>query len=104
MVRRIGNTIEHYMVMFLPLIFSVGRFIPGIETIATLFTMVILIIDQCRLKRNFIKYIVICCLFITSGIMGTEYSMHIDHIKPMIIIFLAFDATNGRLCALTAIR
>lgn len=97
MVRRIGNTIEHYMVMFLPLIFSVGRFIPGIETIATLFTMVILIIDQCRLKRNFIKYIVICCLFITSGIMGTEYSMHIDHIKPMIIIFLAFDATNGRL-------
>lgn len=85
------------MVIFLPLLFSIGRFIPIMETLITFFILVILIIDQCALKKNILKYFIIVLLFIISGLMGTQYQMHIDHIKPMIIIFLSLDACNGRL-------
>ena len=94
---KIENTIERYMIVSLPFLFSMGRFIPILETIATLMTIIVLVLDQVLLKKNILKYTIIIALFVTSGMMESVYSQHIDHIKPMIIFFCAMDACEGPL-------
>lgn len=94
---KIENTIEKYMIISLPLLFSMGRFVLGLETIATLMTFVLLLLNQLLLKKNIGKYFLITIIFVVSGMMGTENTQHIDHIKPMIIFFCAMDAYDGAL-------
>lgn len=97
MIKGLEKTITFYMIICLPLLFSVGRFVPYVETIATLLSLVVLVLNQINKRRHFILRIVIVVLFVLSGMMGSEYSIHIDHIKPMIIIFLALDAVGSDL-------
>jgi len=94
---KIENTIEKYMIVSLPFLFSMGRFIPVLETIATLLTIIVLVLNQALLRKNIVKYALIIALFVISGTMGSGYSQHIDHIKPMIIFFCAMDAYESTL-------
>lgn len=97
MLKKISNTIELYTVCFLPTIFSVGRFLPLVETLLTAMFFVMLIISQAFKKRNLIKYLVIAgLLFLSSSIGGFHYE-NLEHIKPLILFFLAFDAVDSEL-------
>ena len=97
MIKRIKNTVELYLMMFFPIWISVGRFIPIVETILTFLFLFLLITEQILKKKTIIKYIFITILFIISGLMNPDIATHLDHIKPMIIIFLAIDARNSEL-------
>ena len=97
MFKRLERTISYYMAIFLPLLFCVGRFIPYVETFATLFSIIVLVFNQINKKRHFMLRILIVILFIISGFMGVKYSMHVEHIKPLIIMFLAMDAVESDL-------
>lgn len=97
MIRRIEYTIERYLIMFFPILISVGIFIPIVETILTFLFLFVLISEQLLKKKTIIKYIFISVLFLVSGLMDSNIITHLDHIKPMIIIFLTIDARNSEL-------
>lgn len=97
MIRKIKNTIGLYMIVFLPLIFSVGRFIPLVETAVTFLSIVVLILEQALKRKHFLKYVVIVCLFGASSFMYPQLNSHDAHIKCLIIMFLSMDAVEAEL-------
>lgn len=97
MIKKIKNAIELYLMMFFPLWISIGRFIPIVETLVTLAFIFLLLSEQLLKKKTIIKYLLISVLFVISGMMDSDISIHVDHIKPMIIIFLVIDARDSEL-------
>lgn len=97
MIKKIENTVELYLIMFFPIWISIGGFIPIIETIVTFLFLFLLLSEQILKRKTIIKYILISILFFISGLMNPDISTHLDHIKPMIIIFLTIDARNSEL-------
>ncbi len=97
MLKKVSNTIELYTICTLPILFSIGRFIPFVETLLTALFFVMLIISQAFRKRNLIKYVIIAVLFVVSTMIGHAGSEQIEHIKPLVIFFLSFDAINSEL-------
>ena len=96
-VRGIEFFLLKYIVIFYPLLISLGRFIPFVETILTLMMLFVLGLD-CIVKRKlYIKYIVIALLFIGSARMDIQTENHIAHIKVLLIFFLAIDCYNNGL-------
>lgn len=95
--RKIENTICLYMMIFLPTLFSIGRFIPVAETLATFLCILVLVLEQGLKRKHFCKYIVIVCLFAASGFIYPKTDSHIAHIKCLIIMFLGMDAVYSGL-------
>ncbi len=97
MIKKIKNTVELYLIMFFPIWISIGIFLPIAETILTFLFLFVLLSEQILKKKTIIKYIFITVLFFISGLMNPDINIHLDHIKPMIIIFLTIDARNSEL-------
>lgn len=99
MIKKMKNTIELYLIMFFPIWISIGIFVPIAETILTFLFLFLLLSEQLLKKKTIIKYVFITILFFVSGLMHPDINTHLDHIKPMIIIFLTIDARNTELYA-----
>lgn len=97
MIRRIKNTIEPYIIIFLPIWFNIGRFIPIVETLLTFLSIFLLMCEQIPKRKTFIKYVMITIIFVISGFMYPSVTKHFNHIKALIIMFLAMDASDSEL-------
>lgn len=90
-IKGIEYIVLKYLIIFYPILISLGRFIPFIETILTLIMLGILVLDCITKKKLYIKYIIIAIFFIISSQMDIDKTNHIDHIKVLLIFFLTID-------------
>ena len=95
-MKRINFFVLKYLVIFYPILISIGRFIPFIETILTL-TMLVVLGLTCIIRRKlYFKYIVVFILFIISYQMDYNTANHMSHILVLLIFFMAIDCyKNG---------
>lgn len=95
-VKGIEYFILRYLVLFYPILISLGRFIPIIETLLTFTMLIVLGINCITNGKLYFKYIVIFVLFIISSQMDTNTDNHISHILVLLIFFMAIDCyKNG---------
>lgn len=91
---KLGNTMLKYLIMFYPIIISVGRYFNVVETLLTA-TMLFALAFSCGLKkRSFFKYLFICALLIISGYFDINVSRHISHVYVLLIFFFVMDCYN----------
>ena len=96
-MKKFNYTLVKYLTMFFPFWISLGRFIPVIDTIVTFAFLYLLITDQSLKKKNIFKYFFILILFFISGIIDSNIKVHLDFVKPIMIILLVFDARDSKL-------
>lgn len=91
LIKQMEYLVLRYLIIWYPILISIGRFIPIIGTLLTLTLLCILVIENIYTKKFWVKYSVITILFIISFTMYPENVDHIAHIKVLLIFFLSMD-------------